>query len=167
MSISLYTLTAELAEIRELVESGELTPEAQEQADALMSQVLDELIPQKVESYCGLIRALKLEAEAYAAEEKRLADHRGTRERLAAHMSNRLQAGLEAAGLQKLQAGLFAVAIQASPPALSIGIGAEIPAEYLTPQEPKVDKRRLLADVKAGASFPGVSITQGKHLRIR
>jgi len=132
-----------------------------------MSQVLDELIPQKVESYCGLIRALKLEAEAYQAEEKRLADHRAVRERLAGRLSDRLQAALDGAGLQKLQAGLFAVAIQASPPALSISLGAEIPETYLTPQEPRIDKRRLLADVKAGATFPGVSITQGKHLRIR
>lgn len=165
--MNLYDLSSELAEIRTLAESGDLSPEDQAEADRLISTALDGLLPAKVEGYCGLIRSLRLEAEAYAAEEKRLAGHRLAREGLAARLTERLQAGLEVACLDKMKAGLFTVAIQASPPTVEIARDAEIPSEFLTAQEPKVDRRGLLAAVKGGREIPGVRLTQGRHLRIR
>jgi hypothetical protein len=165
--MNLYDLSSELAEIRSMAESGDLSPEDQAEADRLISTALDGLLPKKVEGYCGLIRSLKLEAEAFAAEEKRLAGHRLAREGLAARLTERLQAGLEVAGVDKLKAGLFTVALQASPPTVEIARDAEIPAEYLTPQEPRIDRRGLLAAVKGGREIPGVRLTQGRHLRIR
>ncbi len=165
--MNLYDLSSELAEIRAMAESGDLSPEDQKEADRLIATALDGLLPAKVEGYCGLIRSLRLEAEMYAAEEKRLAGHRAAREGLAARLTERLQAGLETAGLDKLKAGLFVVALQSSPPTVEIARDAEIPAEFLTAQEPKVDRRGLLQAVKNGREIPGVRLTQGRHLRIR
>jgi hypothetical protein len=40
-------------------------------------------------------------------------------------------------------------------------------AKYLIPQEPKIDKRTLIEDLKAGIEVPGAILKQEKSLRIR
>lgn len=165
--MNLYTITTDLAALRELAENDDLTTDDQAQVTAMIDTVLTDLLPAKVEAYCGLIRSLKLEAEAFQAEEKRLAGRRAALKNLGARLAERLQAGLTAAGLDELRAGVFTAAIQASPPALEVALGAEIPERFLVAQEPKIDRKALLAAVKGGEEIPGCRLTQGKHLRIR
>jgi hypothetical protein len=166
MSLSLYEMAADLVALRAFADEG-LEPERMAEVDALIDSTLTGLLPAKVENYCGLIRSLKLEAEAFKAEEDRLAGRRSTLEKLSVRLTERLQGGLESANVEKLKAGIFTVAIQASPPSLAVADGAEIPDGYYVKQEPKLDRRALLAAVKAGVQYEGVRIVQGKHLRIR
>lgn len=165
--LSLYDLTGMLADLRDFAAEEDATEEQREQADAMMAELLEGLLPEKVAGYCGLIRSLKLEADAFRAEERRLAERRASLESLAERLQARLHAGLDAAGVRKLKAGTFDVAIQASPPSLEVLDEGAIPAQWKIPQPDKVDKRGLLAEVKAGKEIPGVRLKRGEHLRIR
>ncbi len=165
--LSLYDLTGMFADLRDFVDNEDPTPEQQDKADAMMAELLEDLIPEKVAGYCGLIRSLKLEADAYKAEEQRLKERRASNEALAERLQNRLQNCLAAAGVRKLKAGTFSVAIQASPASVEVVDEGAIPDAWKIPQPSKVDKRALLAELKTGAEVPGVRLKQGEHLRIR
>ena len=75
----------------------------------------------------------------------------------------------KASGEKKLQCGTFTTSIQANPPSCVIDTDlSNIPEKYLIPQEPTVDKKSILADLKDGADLDGIAhIEQGESLRIR
>ena len=76
---------------------------------------------------------------------------------------------MERTGLEKAQAGTFALAIQNSPASVAIAEDAVISESYLVPQPPKPDKKQLLADLKSGVLVESdkIQIVQGRHLRIK
>ena len=53
------------------------------------------------------------------------------------------------------------------PPSVLIEEGAEVPEKYLVPQDPKIDKKAILADLKAGSSYDRIRLVQTESLRIR
>ncbi|MEQ8823799.1 MAG: siphovirus Gp157 family protein [Filomicrobium sp.] len=53
------------------------------------------------------------------------------------------------------------VSLRSVPPSLATQNEADIPSTYWEPQPPKLDRRRLLADLKNGSDIPGVSLTNG------
>ncbi|MNK84460.1 hypothetical protein D3C87_1043090 [compost metagenome] len=74
---------------------------------------------------------------------------------------------MEVNKIDKVNAGLFKVRLQKNPPSLNILDERKIPDKYKIPQQPKVDTKTLLAEVKAGKVIEGVSLeTEKKHLRI-
>lgn len=165
--LTLYEMTGALADLRDLLDAGDLTDDEQAQAEEMAARLLDELIPAKVENYCRFMRSLDLEAAAFKDEERRLTERRQVRERLAERLKRRLFAQLQAAELRKLKAGTFAVSIQASPPSAYIVDEAALPATYLVPQPAQVNKRAVLDALKAGEAVPGALLMQNEHLRIR
>jgi hypothetical protein len=163
--LSLYKMAEGLETVRAILD-GEVDEAERVDIDAIASELLDKLIPQKVENYCRFIRTLALEAEAFKEEEMRLTAHRKAREAVIERLKRNMQAALELAQLDKLKAGTFTVALQKSPPSVDVEPGYE-PLEFLIPQPAKLDKRGLLEAIKDGAEFEGCAITQGRHLRIR
>lgn len=170
MSLSLYALTDELRRLREMLDNGEVTDsdDPGDEVEVLLDKALHELLPEKVAAYCGLIASLKREAEAFKAETARLADRRKAAEALAERLTDRLQAGLEMASIEKMKAGTFAVTIQASPPALVVEDGADaIPDRFFVEQAPKLNNAALKAALLAGEVIPGARLNRGHYLRIR
>lgn len=55
---------------------------------------------------------------------------------------------LSAAGIDKVNTGIGTVSLRNSPPSVKVLDLDRIPKEFLTPQEPKVDKRGLLKAYK-------------------
>ncbi len=51
--------------------------------------------------------------------------------------------------------------------AVNVTDASFIPAEYLTPQEPKIDKKGIAATIKSGQTVPGAELEQRKSLSIR
>ncbi len=168
-SLSLYNMAKGMESIWNLVESDDDAPlddETWANVDLLATELLDQLIPAKIASYCGFIRSLEASAAAHKAEEERLAARRKARENLVARLKRNMQTALELAGVAKVDAGIFTVALQKSPPGVDVEPGYE-PLEFLIPQPAKLDRRGLLQALKSGAEFEGCTITQGRHLRIR
>lgn len=164
--LSLYKMAEGLDRIRNILDGDEVEDAERVDIDAIANEILDHLLPQKVENYCRFIRTLSLEAEAFKEEEMRLAAHRKAREAVIERLKRNMQTALELAKLDKVPAGIFTVALQKSPPCVEVEPDCE-PIEFLIPQPAKLDKRSLLEAMKAGAQFEGCKVTQGKHLRIR
>ena len=81
-----------------------------------------------------------------------------------------MQKAMMIAGEKKIPAGSFTCSIQANPPKVILDEQylENIPEKYLIPQEPTVDKKSILADLKDGADLEGIAhIEQGESLRIR
>ena len=70
---------------------------------------------------------------------------------------------------KKLKTDLHTFGIQKNAPSLQIVDESKIPAEYWKPQEPKLDSRTLLKEVKANpeAFKDFVQLYQTESLRIR
>jgi len=62
---------------------------------------------------------------------------------------------------------LFTISIQNNPPSVNIQDDATVPEKYYIPQPPKLDKRALIEDLKAGAQYEGIELVQTKGVRIR
>lgn len=74
-----------------------------------------------------------------------------------------------ATGKVKFKTDLFSFNIQKNPP--SVELDEEhlelIPIEYLIPQDPKPDKKRMLAELKEGKELGFARLKQTESLRIR
>jgi hypothetical protein len=76
-----------------------------------------------------------------------------------------LLTAMEVGGLQSLETPLGTVARQRVGASLVITDEAQIPADFLIAQPPKIDRRKLLAALKSGdpayADIPGASLSNG------
>ena len=68
---------------------------------------------------------------------------------------------------KKIKAGTFTFAVQKSAPSLDVTDLDAIPMVYYVEQEPRLDKKTILAELKAGGDVLGCAIKQGSHLRIK
>lgn len=160
-SMSLFNLAESILVLRELLD---------EEHDDLIAGKLDEylgaLLPEKVNGYCQFMRGLTLEAEAFKAEETRLATRRRAMEALAARMKQRLHDGLVAAGVEAVRAGTFDVRVQLSPESLVVVDEAAVPERYTVLQR-TVDKTAVKDALRRGQDVPGAMLVRGTHVRIR
>ena len=70
-------------------------------------------------------------------------------------------------GREKIKTPLFSIYLQKNAPRLVLDQDAEIPAEYLIPQPPKVDGAAIKEKLMAGEKLPFAALEQGTSLRIR
>ena len=72
-----------------------------------------------------------------------------------------------ATGKTKFKTSLFSFGIQKNPPSVVIDDDQAVPFDYLVVQDPKPDKKRMLAELKAGKELPFARLKQTESLRIR
>ena len=121
---------------------------------------------EKCENVARWNKALKLEAEAIKEEEARLAKRRRTLENRAESNIAYLEEMMKLTGKTKFKTPLFTFYISKNTPSLNIGEEAVIPEEYIK-NVTSIDKRELLAAIKAGLEVEGVEIIQNESLKIR
>lgn len=144
----------------ELVEDAELE-------DAFANAQLD--LADKLENCCKYIKNQESAIAGLKEEEKRLSTKRKAMENGIERLKKLMQMAMTAAGEKKIACGTFTTSIQANPPKAVIDTDlANIPEKYLVAQEPTIDKKAILADLKDGANLEGVAhIEQSESLRIR
>lgn len=159
--MKLYELAQNYAELLEIAEEIE--------SDALVDtlEALQDAIEDKAENIAKFIRNLEADAKIIREEEQRLAERRRAIEAKVDKLKMYLQEQLEIAGLQKVKRPTITVAIQANPPSVDVIDETLIPADFLIPQAPKVDKRSILERLKKGEAIPGVTLKHTKGVRIR
>ena len=162
---NIYELTGAFNALWNLMEEGEID-------DETLQEVFDntaEELAVKLEGYCKFIKNLESDIAGLKAEEKRLAEKRRTMENTIERAKSAMQNAMATAGEKKIPCGSFTVALQNNPPKCVIDVSvADIPSKYLIPQEPTIDKKLLLEDLKAsGEQVPYAHIEQGESLRIR
>lgn len=163
---SIYELTQEFETLWQLMEDGILDDEALEGA----FDVATEDLAAKLEGYCKFIKNLESDIAGLKEEEKRLATRRKMMENTVDRAKEAMKKAMTIAGEKKIPAGSFTVSIQSNPPSCVIDCDlAGIPSKYLIPQEPKVDKKAMLEDLKSEDNIlAGIAhVEQGESLRIR
>ena len=162
---NIYVLAGAFNRIWNLIEEGELD-------DETLMEVFDnteEELSVKLEGYCKFIKNLEADIEGLKAEEKRLAERRRAKENAIERSKHAMQMAMYASGNTKIPCGTFTVSVQSNPPKCVLDASvADIPSKYLIPQEPTVDKKLLLEDLKASdKQVPYAHIERGESLRIR
>jgi len=163
--MKLYELTDEWNAALEALQDAE-TPEEEAEAHERLASIAEPL-ETKLENIAKVRATLLAEAEAYKAEAERLTARRKTRENAADRLKSYAESGMREAGIREVKGQVFVLKIQKNPPSVLIDDEGKIPKTYLVPQDPKLDKRNILAALKAGQDVPGCSIQQTESIRIR
>ena len=163
--MTLYELTEEYEQLLELAEDPETDPEAI--ADTL--EALGGELEGKADGYAKVIRQLNADADGLDAEIKRLQVRKKAIEGNTDRLKRTLEESMRATGKTKFKTNLFSFGIQKNPPSVKVDEGhlERIPLEYLIPQDPKIDKKRILQELKAGAELEWASLEQTESIRIR
>lgn len=161
--MKLYELTQNYLNLQELLENEEIPKEMV--IDALDN--VGEELEAKAENIAKLIKTLEVDITGYKAEELRLSNKRKSLENRVKSLKEYLDNAMKVTGKTKFKGQLFSFSIQKNPPSVNVVDEKLIPEEYFTPQEPTLDKKRLLTDIKNGAEIPGAEIKQTESLRIR
>lgn len=163
---SIYEMTEEFRTLWSLMEEGTLD-------DDMLTGAFDvakEDLAYKLEGYCKFLKNLESDIAGLKEEEKRIATRRRTMENTVERAKEAMKTAMLTAGEKKIPAGSFTVSVQSNPPSCVIDCDlAGIPSKYKIPQEPKIDKKALLEDLKAEDNIlKGVAhIEQTESLRIR
>ena len=160
---TLYELTGEFEALMQMAEEQGLTQKDIE--DTL--EGIEYEIEEKAESYARVIRSLEEDANGLGNEIKRLTDKKNTINNNIRSMKKNLEKTMVETGKRKFKTKLFSFRIQANPPSAKIEDESKIPEIYLIPQQPKIDKKALLKDLKAGQEVEGVRLVQTESLRIQ
>ena len=161
--MKLYELAENYLNLQELLENEEIDQE-------MITKALDEVggeLEDKAENIAKLIKTLEVDINGYKAEEKRLADKRKSLENRVKSLKEYLDSAMKLTGKKKFKGQLFSFNIQKNTPSVNILDDELIPEKYFIEQDPVLDKKSLLADLKNGEEIPGAEIKQTESLRIR
>lgn len=140
---TLYELTGQAAQLMELLEAGEIDEQTvQDTLDSMM-------VPEKLEDYGMVIRQLTADVEDYKREKDFFAEKQKRADNAIKRMKKTLAAYLAATQQDKVQAGRF-VLTSTSSKSVDVFNLAAVPAEYMQPQPPKVDKVSIRKALLAG-----------------
>ena len=130
--------------------------------------MIEEKLEQKVENIAKLVKCLEGESLAYGVEIDRMRKHAQAVDNRVRGLKAYVLDNLQAAGLTVLQAGLFKVRVQNSPPSCEIVAEADLPDVYKTERVVvDINKRAIIEAWKAsGEAIPGAVCRQNQHLRI-
>lgn len=156
----LYDLTQSYRQVLDLIEEGD-----ERFLDTLES--LDEAIEDKTENYGKVIKSVEAGIEGLKTEEKRLADRRKFMENSVKRMKENIEQSMIETGKKKIKGSLFTFSIQKNPPSVEIIDEKHIPQGFWIPQEPKLNRKELLDELKHGHEVNGVQLKQTESLRIR
>lgn len=160
MTLSLYELTESYRAVQALMF------EAKDEDYFKALDMIEEGIESKADNIARIIRNNAADIEALKSEEKRLADRRKVLEAKIDRLKEYLQENMELTGKVKFKTQLFSFNIQNNPPSCIIDDENSLPKDYIS-YEPKVDKKAILEQLKAGEEVPGAHMIQGRGLRIR
>lgn len=125
----------------------------------------------KFENCCKYIKNEEADIAGLKEEEKRIASKRKAKENAVARLKDLMEMAMKKAGEKKLSCGTFTTALQNNPPKVILDEQyiENIPEKYLVEQDPTVDRKAMLEDLKADPScLEGIAhLEQTESLRIR
>lgn len=160
---TLYELSEQYQELLSMALDPDVDPEAL--ADTM--EGLEGEIEAKADGYAKVMRELRAVADARKAEAKRLTDGAKSIEANIDRMKSTLEAAMRLTGKTKFKTTLFSYGIQRNPPTLKIDRPEDVPAEFLIPQEPKIDTAGIKKELKEGVVYDWCHLEQSESLRIR
>jgi hypothetical protein len=117
------------------------------------------------EMIAAVIRSALVDEALQAGLRTRLEEMQRRLERLEERGAKKRQLALEAmgqAGLKKLEQPEFTASARAGTPPLIVVSESIIPDDYRVPQPPKLDRQKLLMELKRGAEVAGATLGNPK-----
>jgi hypothetical protein len=159
--MTLYELTGEMLQLQNLLEE---TPDDDSLTGSLDFVAYD--LGEKVDDYVKVIRNMESKSDALANEKRILDEKKKHLDNSIARLKNTLYDALNTLEVDKVEGTLFTIKKRKNPAKLPELEIADVPKEYLVQQEPKIDKKSLLRDVKNG-KVKGIELVQEESLMIR
>ena len=158
--MNIYELTGNAIKLQDMLESGEIDEQTFNDTIEGMG------IYEKFENICKVIRNLDAKANAYKEEKDRLAKRQSECENGVKRLKESLLTCLNALDKPKIEAGIFTVSKSRTK---SVKIIAEnlLDEEYLVPQPPKPDKKKISEDLKNGIDIVGAELVETEYVRIK
>ena len=128
--------------------------------DEVLTETLEGLTDLN-EILAALIRSALDDEALVAALSTRLGEMKARLDRLSQRAKTKRSLVLNAmkkAELKRLIAAEFTVSVRAAPPTLEVIEAARIPQDYWKPQPAKLDRQRLIQELKAGAAIAGAQL---------
>ncbi|MBQ3394232.1 MAG: siphovirus Gp157 family protein [Oscillospiraceae bacterium] len=160
---SLYELTGQLLALQEMMGDPDVDP--QTVSDTM--EAIDMEFSDKADGYAMVDRNLAASEEALKNEIERLTARKRAIENNRKHLKESLENAMRAVGKTKFKTDLFSFGIQKNPASVNIIDETKVPDEYLIKQEPKIDKKAIIAFVKEHGNTEYAELTQSESLRIR
>lgn len=124
----------------------------------------------KATNVAFVVRNLEATAEAIKSAEAQMAARRKAIESRGKRLREYLLAGMQYAGVRKIDSPHFSIALKKNPPSVEVLDEKQIPPDYWTdpPPPPKaIDKRLILQAMKDGFDVPGCKLNQGERVEIK
>ena len=160
--MTLYEITDEYRQLLEIAEDPDMDPDVLRDT----MEAIDADLEDKADGYAKVIRTLEAEEAGLDTEIKRLQARKSAVAGSKARIKGALEASMRATGKLKFKTQLFSFGIQKNPASVVLAEG-KVPTEYCILQEPIPDKKRIAAELKAGAHFDWAELRQTESLRIR
>ena len=160
--MKLYEITGEILELLTMAEDLELD---QKMIRDTM-EGLDFEFEEKAESYAKIIKTLEMDITGLDTEIQRMTKKKATKKNNIDRLKRSLEGAMIATGKRKFKTALFGFGIQKNPPSLNVLDESKIPDEFWIEQQPKLDKKAVLAFVKEN-KVDWAELSQTESLRIR
>lgn len=161
--MKLYEITEDFERLREMASDPDVDPEAiRDTMEAIEADFED-----KADGYAKVIRMLEADEDGLDAEIKRLQARKSAVSGNKGRIKDALEKAMRQTGKTKFKTLLFSFGIQKNPPSVTILKEDSVPIDYLVVPDPQPDKKRILAELKAGAKFDWAELRQTEALRIR
>lgn len=162
----LYELTDAYVSLMAQYEDAESDTEREQILQMILDCEGD--IATKAENYAKIMKNTEADAKALADEIKRLTAKKVAAENAVKRLKDYLKYAMEIAGASEIQTSIGKWRIQKNPFSCIVNDVSKIPERFLIPQEPVVDKKSILAELKStGEVFDGVEIVQTEGVRFR
>lgn len=162
---------SKLYEITERYQNLEMIwDNADENLKEILLSSLEEIKEEFNEKALNLVKYIKnieSDIDGFKAEEERLATRRKSLENQKESIKEYLYTEMVKIGQKKADLGLFKLNIQNNPPSVNVIDEKLIDKKYLIEQEPKIDKKAILNDLKNNVEVKGCEIKQGESLKIK
>lgn len=124
----------------------------------------------KAQSCAATVRNMEVFADTIDAAAKQMKERADRLRRKSEWLRAYLLNNMQAAGISRIEAPEFKVAIRKNPPSVLVDESTKLPDEYLVtppPPPPRPDKKKIGEALKAGKSIDGCQLVQGERLEIK
>ena len=162
---SLRELTQDLQNLYDM--ASEMTEDEQDIfSDSL--EALNGEIESKLDGYMSVIAQLQSDMEMLKKEEDRLSAKRNVIKNNIERMKERIKFFVENQPDKKFASSYYKFSIRKNAPSLKYDENtADIPIQFLVPQEPKFDKNAMKDAIKNGETFEGFTLESSESLIIK
>lgn len=161
MSSTLYNITEDVELFMQLMEEE---PDNEVIRDTL--EGLNGELEIKAESYCKVIKEFEGKAAMLDAELTRLTTRKSTYVKNVDRLKRALLNAMQTTNNAKIKGELFTLSLRNNAPSLD-EVPEKLPRKYMIKQNPTVDRKLLLSDMKLGVKIKGVTLKQTQSLMIK